>query len=190
MLFDISNLISVLIGGLLVFFGHWFTSRQSAKIEIQRWKQEELREVRRDIVRFREKRAKPVIEALDRMAHTWDFDSIIELADAIGYEGEKPDTKGEEYKQQQRERKQKRFTRIQEDISSANVIHDPDLRKAVTKLLWTSTDPNAIPPKDTPSLQDVSHELENWIFNPKLDYNLIQSRGKVASSKSQSKKET
>lgn len=186
---DFGYIVGVILGGLLVFVTHWFTSRQSAKVETQRWKQEELREVRKDIVRFREERAKPIFEALDRMAHTWDIDSIVELADAVGYEGEKVvDTKSEEYKQQQKERKRKRFGQMQEDISSANIIHDPVLRKAVTQLLWTSTDPDAIPVEGTPSLQDVSRQLENWIFNPVLDYNSLQSKDKTIST-TQSKKE-
>lgn len=122
-------------------------------------------------MRFREERAKPVFEALDRMARIWDIDSLAELADAVGYEGKKVDTKSEEYKQQRRERMQKRFEQTQKDISSASIIHDPGIREVVTQLLWRSTDPDAILPKGSPSLQEVSLRLENWIFNPKLNYN-------------------
>lgn len=80
----VGSVVSAMIGGSLVFLGQWFTSRQSSKTEVQKWKQEEQREVRRDIVRFREDRTKPVFEALDRVAHRWDIDSIIELAEAVG----------------------------------------------------------------------------------------------------------
>ncbi len=173
---DIGNLISVFIGGLLVFAGQWFASRQSAKTEAQKWKQDELREVRRDIVRFREERAKPIFEALDRVAHTWDIDSLVELADAVGYEGKKVDTKSEEYEQQAKERRQKRFERIQKDISSASIIHDPTIRKAVTQLLWRSIDPDVPLTVGSPSIQEVSLRLENWIFNPKLNYNSAQHK--------------
>ncbi|GAH81197.1 unnamed protein product, partial [marine sediment metagenome] len=103
-------------------------------------------------------------------------DSLVELADAVGYEGEKVATESEEYKQRRRERKQKRFEQIRKDISSASIIHDPGIRKAVAQLLWTSTDPDAISPKGSPSLQEVSLRLENWIFNPKLDYNSAQHK--------------
>ena len=166
---DVSNIISVIIGGFLVFAGHWFASRQSTKVEIQKWKQEGLREVRRDIVRFREERAKLVFEALDRAAHRWDVDSIIELADAVGYEGEKVDRNSEEYEQRRKEHKRKYFEQMQKDISSAGVIHDPDIRKAVTQVLWQSTEPEAAPDKGFPTLQDAYLRLENWIFNPRLD---------------------
>jgi len=175
---DIGNIISVFIGGLLVFAGQWFASRQSAKTEALKWKQEKLREVRRDIVKFREERSKPVFEAIDRVAHRWDVDSIIELADAVGYEGEKADNKSEEYKQRRKEQKQKYFDQMKKDISSVSVIHDSDIRKAISRILWQSTDPELIPDKDTPTLQDAYLKLENWIFNPQVDYNSVQHSGK------------
>lgn len=171
---DIGNIVSVFIGGLLVFLGHWFASRQSAKVEAQKWKQEKLREVRRDIVRFREERAKPVFEALDRVAHRWDIDSIIELADAVGYEGEKVNSNSEEYKERRREQKREYFEQMKKDISSARVIHDPGIRKAVSQVLWQSTDPELIAEESSPSLQDAYLKLENWIFNPQVDYNSVQ----------------
>jgi len=34
---DIGNLVSVVIGGLLVFAAQWLVSRQSAKVEVQKW---------------------------------------------------------------------------------------------------------------------------------------------------------
>jgi len=175
---DSGNIISVFIGGLLVFAVQWFASRQSARTEALKWKQEKLREVRRDVVRFREERSKRVFEALDRVAHRWDVDSIIELADAVGYEGEKVDVESEEYKQRKKEQKQKYLGQMKEDISSANVIHDPDIRKAVSRILWQSTNPELIPDKDTPTLQDTYLKLENWIFNPQIDYNSVQHSGK------------
>jgi hypothetical protein len=166
MQFDVGNLLSVLLGGLLVFFAQWFASRQNAKTEAQRWKEEELRETRRDIVRFREERTRPVFEALDRLAEEWDTDSIIDLAEATGYKGEEIDIKSEEYQQKVKERKRKRFEQIQKDISSASRIHEPKVRKAVTELLWAGTDPDNIRPEGAPTLQEVSSRLENWIFNP------------------------
>ena len=174
MQFDVGNLLAVIVGGLLVFAAQWFVSRQNAKTEAQRWKKEELREVRRDIVRFREERTRTVFEALDRLAELWDIDSVSTLAEAIGYDGEKIDPTSEEYKNQLAENKRNRFTQIQKDISSASRIHEPEIRKAVTELLWTGTEPDAIPPEGAPSLQEVSIRLENWIFNPKLDYDSVQ----------------
>ena len=179
-----------MIGGSLVFLGQWFTSRQSSKTEVQKWKQEEQREVRRDIVRFREDRAKPVFEALDRVAHRWDIDSIIELAEAVGYEGEKVNRDGNEYIQQKREQKRKYFDQMQKDISSARVIHDSDIRGAVSQILWQSTDPEAIVRKGSPILQDVYLRLENWIFNPQLDYNAVQLGNRVSESTTSPRKET
>ena len=174
MQFDVSNLLAVLLGGLLVFVAQWFASRQNAKTEAQRWKKEELREVRRDIVRFREERTRPVFEALDRVAEHWDTDSIIALADATGYTGEKVDIESEEYQQQVEERRRKRFEQIQKDISSASRIHEPEIRKAVTELIWTGTEPEGTSLEGTPNLQEVSIRLENWIYNPKLDYDSVQ----------------
>lgn len=174
MQFDVTNLLSVLLGGLLVFAAQWFASRQNAKTEAQRWKKEELREIRRDIARFREERTRPVFEALDRWAEHWDTDSIIYLADATGYTGEEVDTKSEEYQQQQKEIKRQRFEQIQKDISSASRIHEPEIRTAVIELLWTEPEPDDTQSKGTPTLQSVSSRLENWIFNPKLDYDSVQ----------------
>ena len=178
MQFDVSNLLAVLLGGLLVFVAQWFASRQNAKTEAQRWKKEELREVRRDIVRFREERTRPVFEALDRVAEHWDYDSIYDLAEATGYEGDHVDTESEEYKQKLKEIRRKRFEQIRKDISSTSRIHEPDIRKAVTELLWAGIAPHGIPPKGTPTLQEVSTRLENWIFNPKLDYDSVQHNQK------------
>jgi hypothetical protein len=166
MQFDIGNLLAVLLGGLLVFAAQWFASRQSAKTEAQRWKEEEHREVRRDIVRFREERTKPVFEALDRVAHRWDIDSVADLAEATGYKGEKVDIESEEYKQKVKEARQNYFDQMQKDISSAGVIHEPAIRKAVRHILWQSTNPDAIVQKGDPTLQDTYIALESWIFNP------------------------
>jgi hypothetical protein len=174
MQFDIGNLLAVLLGGLLVFAAQWFASRQSAKTEAQKWKQEEIREVRKDIVRFREERTRPVFEALDRLAENWDFDSTFDLAEAIGYEGEHVDRESEEYKQKLKEMRRKRFEQLQKDISSASRIHEPETRRAVAKLLWAGTTPDDILPEGTASLEEVSIKLENWIFNPKLGYNSVQ----------------
>jgi hypothetical protein len=163
---DYGNLISVVTGGLLVFAGQWFSSRQSAKVEAQKWRQEELREVRRGIVRFREERTKPVFEALDRVAHSWDVDSLFGLAEAVGLEGEKVDTENEEYKQRRKRQKEKYFAQMKQDISSAGVIHDPDVRKAVTRVLYESIEAEGYP-QGSPTLQDAYLGLEKWIFNPR-----------------------
>ena len=160
------EIISVIIGGLLVIAGQWIASRQSAKIEVQKLKQDELKEVRRDIVKFREERARPILEALDRVANSWSVDSYVELAENIGIESEKIDTNSEEYRKMTRGRKKQYFEQMQKDISSASVIHDPVLRKAVNKVLWLSLDPDAILQKGDPTLQEVYQGLEDWIFNP------------------------
>lgn len=186
----VGSIVSAMIGGSLVSLGQWFTSRQSARVEERKWRQEELREVRRDVVKFREERSKPVIEALDRVAHRWDIDSIIDLAEATGYEGEKVDRDSEEYKQRKREQKGKYFVQMQKDISSARVIHDSDIRGAVSQILWQSTDPEAIVRKDSPILQDAYLRLENWIFNPQLDYNAVQPGNRVSESTTSPRKET
>lgn len=170
----IGNMVSVILGGLLVFAAQWFVSRQNAKVEERKWRKEELREIRRDIARFREGRARPVFEALDKVAHRWDIDSIIELADSVGYEGEPVDKKSEEYEQRKREQKREYFELMKKDISSASVIHDPDLRNMLMQLMWQSTQPDAMPDESTPTLQDAYLKLEKWIFNPKFQQNSVQ----------------
>jgi len=162
---DVGNIISVLIGGLLVFAGQWFASRQSAKVEEKKWEQEELREVRRDMVRFREQRAKPIIEALDRAAHRWDYESYTELADVVGYEGEVVDITSDEYKRKSYERRKEYFEQLQDDISAASTIHDDSVRKLVTQVLCQSTDPGH-DAQFSKRIGDAYLQLEKWIFNP------------------------
>lgn len=164
MQFDVGNLLSVLVGGLLVFATQWFSSRQSAKTEAKKWKQEELREGRRDIVRFRQERARPIIEALDRATRRWDADSYFELADLVGYEGEKVENSGE-HKEQLQERRRKYMNQLMDDISAATTIHDEKIRKLVTQILWQSTQPEA-DNKYQERLREAYLQLENWIFNP------------------------
>ena len=164
MQFDVSNLVSVLVGGLLVFAAQWFASRQSAKTEAQKWKQEELREGRRDIVRFRQERARPIIEALDRATRRWDADTYFELADLVGYDGEKVEN-SEEHKKQLQERRKKYMNQLVDDISAATTIHDERIRKLVTEILWQSTEPEA-DQKYQERLREAYLQLENWIFNP------------------------
>ena len=166
---DIGNIISVVIGGLLVFGGQWFTSRQSARTEAQKWKKEELREVRRDIVKFREERSKLIIEALDRAAHRWDAESHYELSYVTGYEGEEINVNSPKYKRERKERKRKYYEQLQDDISLAGTIHDENVRKLVTQVLWQSTDPEA-DDQYTKKLQDAYLQLEKWIFNPQVEY--------------------
>lgn len=139
---DIGNIVSVFIGGLLVFAAQWFATRQSGKLEIQKWKQEELREGRRDIVRFREGRAGPIIEALDRATRRWDADSYFELADLVGYQGDKVDN-SEEHKKELNERRKRYMNQLMDDISAATTIHDESVRRLVTQVLWQSTEPEA-----------------------------------------------
>ena len=166
--FDVGNLVSVVIGGLLVFAGQWFASRQSARMEERKWKQEQLREVRRDVVRFREERARPVFEALDRVAHRWDYDSVAELADKMGLVAEKVDTTTDEYKQRQRERKEERFAQMKSDIAVTYTIHDPVVRKTVSQVLWNSTDPDFVPDMGSPTLQDAYLKLEDWVVDAQM----------------------
>lgn len=153
--FDIGNVVSVVIGGLLVFAAQWFLSRQHTK-----------RERREAVRRFREQRARPVFEALDRVAHSWDYDSFAELAEMIGVEGTKVDSNSEDYKQRRREQKRKNFEQLQEDISAANTIPDDAIRKTVKEVLYASVDPNSIIEKDSPTLKDAYLQLERWIFEP------------------------
>ena len=96
---------------------------------------------------------------------------MVELADAVGYEGEKVDTNNEDYKKQDKERKEKHFAEMKSDISAARIIHDPELRRAVMRVLRQSTDPPGVPAKGSPTLQDAYLRLEKWIFDPRLDYN-------------------
>lgn len=166
---DVGNTISILIGGLLVFAGQWFASYKNAKIEERKWRQEALREVRRDVVKFREQRVKPIIEALDRVADRWDVESILELADATGYAGEKIDSSTEEYKRQSHERKAKYFEQMKSDIAAASVIHDPDVRRTITRVLRESIDPEFVTEENSPTLQGAYLKLENWIFNPQIN---------------------
>lgn len=163
---DIGNIVSAIIGGLLVFGGHLFTSRQHTRVEAIKWQQQEERERREAISRFREQRARPVFEALDRAAHRWDFDSYAELGDIVGYEGERVDTKSEEYKRQRSERRKKYFEQLQDDISVADVIHDDAVRKIIKKILYASADADSAIEKDSPTLKDAYLQLEKWIFEP------------------------
>lgn len=155
---------AAIIGGSLVFLGQWFTSRQSAKLETQKWKQEELREGRRDIVRFRQERARPIIEALDRATRRWDAESYFELADMVGYEGETVEN-SEERKKELQERRKKYVDQLVDDISAATTIHDEKVRKLVTQILWQSTQPEA-DNEYQERLREAYLHLENWIFNP------------------------
>ncbi len=173
----IGSIVSAMIGGSLVFLGQWFTSRQSAKVEAQKWKQEELREVRKDIVRFREARSKPIIEALDRAARSWDADSYFELAKMAGYEFESVDVTSEEYIKEDKERQKKYLNQLVDDISATGMIHDEDVRELVTNILWQSTNSDA-DEQYNQKLQDAYLKLEKWIFNPHVDYNSVQSRDK------------
>lgn len=185
---DIGNIISVVIGGLLVFGGQWFVSWQSTRVETQKWKHDELREIRRDMVKFRENRTKPIIEALDRATHEWDFPSYMELADLVGYKGEPVDTESEEYKKEHKEQTKKRLNQLIDDISAAGTIHDRSIRELVTRVLWQSADPDQAD-EYTKNLQDAYLQVEKWIFNPQLDYNSLQSGDNVTGSTTQSKKE-
>jgi hypothetical protein len=179
MTIDAGNILSAFIGGLLVFGGQWFASRQTAKLELSKLKYQEITEQNRmrfqeskdrseSITEFRQKRAKPVFEALDRVSHNWDSDSYFELADSLAYHGKPVDPNDEEYNKKREEWKAKRFQQIQDDISSCNVIHDTKLRQAITKLIWNSIDPDIPPPEGSSSLDEVYTRLENWIFNPQL----------------------
>jgi hypothetical protein len=167
--FDFSNLISVGIGGLLVFAGQWFASRQNAKVEIQKWRKEELKEVRRDIIKFRKERTIRIIEALDRASHRWDAKSYFELLTVTGAEFEAVDTASEEYSNKRKEQKQKYVSQLADDISAASTIHDDSIRELVTNVLWQS--PNSeVDAKYNDNLREAYLKLENWIFNPIQDY--------------------
>lgn len=156
---------SAIIGGSLVFLGQWFASRQSAKTEAQKWKQEELREARRDMVRFRQERAKPIIEALDRATRRWDAESYFQLADLVDYhESEKAET-SEEHREEIKERRRKYIHQLMDDISAATTIHDEKVRKLVLQVLWQSTEPEANKEYHE-RLREAYLQLENWIFNP------------------------
>lgn len=176
---DAGNILSAFIGGLLVFGGQWFASRQGAKLELNKLKHQEIFEQnnmkfqetkdRRDsITKFRQERAKPVFEALDRVSHAWDSDSYLELAESLGYQDTTVDPHDEEHKKRQEEWKNIHFKQIQNDISACQVIHDSELRKAIIKLIWHSIDPDMPPPKGTLSLDEVYTRLENWIHNPQM----------------------
>lgn len=165
MQFDAGNLLSVLVGGLLVFAAQWFASRQNAKTEAQRWKQEELREGRRDIVRFRQERARPIIEALDRATRRWDADSYFELADLVGYHESEVVENSEEHKKDLKGRRRKYMNQLMDDISAATTIHDEKVRKLVMQVLWQSAEPEA-QEKYQERLREAYLQLENWISNP------------------------
>ena len=165
MQFDVGNLISVIVGGLLVFAAQWSASRQSAKTEVQKWKQEELREARRDTVRFRQERARPIIEAIDRANRRWDAESYFQLADSIGYyESEKTDN-SEARKIEIKERRREYIHQLMDDISAANTIHDEKVRNLVVQVLWQSTEPETSQDYYD-RLREAYLQLENWIFSP------------------------
>jgi hypothetical protein len=153
----------VLIAMLSVrFVEHYLQSKR----ETERQKLEKERQTREAISKFREQRARPIIEALDRATHRWDYGTHTELADMVGYEGESVDIQSEEFKQELRESRKKYFEQLQDDISAASTIHDDAIRKLVTQVLWASADPNLIIKEGSPTLKDAYLKLERWIFEP------------------------
>lgn len=176
---DFGNIISVLIGGLLVFGGQWFASRQTVKLELSKLRYQEFIEQNgmrfqetkdrcESITKFRQERAKPVFEALDKVSHRWDSDSYFDLAESLAYRGKTVDPNDKEYKEKQEEWKAKRFQQIIDDISACDVIQDTQLRNAITKLIRNSIEPDMPLPEGSLSLDEVYKRLENWIFNPLL----------------------
>ena len=170
---EITSILSAIIGGLLVFGGQWLASRQHVKTEAKKWELERQREIRQDIVRFREQRTKPVFEALDRAAHAWDVNSMMELAKVTGYEFEVVDPSSEEYKKQAKESKRKYVSQLQDDICATATIHDEKVRNLVANVLWQSPNSDA-DERYEQKLHEAYSQLENWIFNP-----TVESVGKV-----------
>lgn len=152
---DIGNIVSVVIGALLVVSGQWFLSRQNAKTEY-----------REAVRKFREERARPVFEALDRVSRRWDYESYLELADLVRFEGEEINKDSDEYKRQRKERRKRTFEQAQDDISTADTIADEGVRKLVKKVLWANLDPNLVRDQSAPTLHDAYLQLEKWVFKP------------------------
>lgn len=161
---DMGNILSVIIGGLIVLLGQWLNTLKSEKLESIKWKHEESKRHHEAISRFRELRAKPIIEALDRAARRWDFEAHVELMEAAGYRGEHIDVDSNEYKRQVAEGRRKYIEQLQDDISAADTIHDDEIRTLIKDVLWRTVDPD-YRGKDFPDkLKEAYLKLENWMY--------------------------
>jgi hypothetical protein len=161
---DIGSILSVIIGGSLVLLGQWLTTLRSEKLESIKWQHEESKRQHEAISKFRELRAKPIIEALDRAARRWDWEAHVELMDLAGYKEEHIDVDSDEYKRQVAERRRKYIQQLQDDISAADTIHDDEIRTSIKDVLWRSVDPD-YRGKDFPDkLKEAYLKLENWMY--------------------------
>lgn len=163
---DVGNLVSVIIGGLIVLSGQWLTTLRSEKLESAKWQHEESKRQHDAISKFREIRAKPIIEALDRAAHRWDYEAHVELMETAGYHGEDShiDTNSEEYKKQVAVKRGEYVQQLKDDISAASTIYDDEIRTLITNVLWRTVDPD-YRGKDFPEkLKEAYLKLEKWIY--------------------------
>lgn len=155
---------AVAIGGIISLATQWLISRRSERLERAKWQQEEAKERRQAVRHYRERRVQPIIEALDKAIARWDWESLIELADATGYSGEKVENDVEKSKQRQHEARKKLFEEVKRDISAARTIPDHELRQLVVKALWRSIDRDTYDEKLSHDLGEAYQRLENWMF--------------------------
>ena len=99
---DIGNIVSVIIGGVIVIAGQLLLSFFNSRTEKNKLQHEDIRNRSEAIGRFRERRVQPIIDALDRATRRWDADSYFELADMVGFEGHIVDTKSEDYEKERK----------------------------------------------------------------------------------------
>jgi hypothetical protein len=163
---DIGNIVSVIIGGVIVIAGQLLLSFFNSRTEKNKLQHEDIRNRSEAIGRFRERRVQPIIDALDRATRRWDADSYFELADMVGFEGHIVDTKSEDYEKERKKRRQEYFDKLQEDISAVKTIHDKKVRSLATSVLWKSATLDSYNDEYYADLEQAYRELENWIFNP------------------------
>lgn len=148
----------------------WLIARSQYRSAIERLEKQvahEREKERRQAVRqYRERRVEPVIEALDRAMARWDWESLVELSQAIGYSGENVEGGDEERKQRQHEAQKRLFEEVQRDISAARTIPDHELRRFVVSALWRSTDRESYDEKLSLDLGEAYRRLEDWMFGP------------------------
>lgn len=169
--FAFVGLIGAGIGALGVIAGQMISAKQSEHIEYKRWEQEKLKEVRQVIREYRQERAKPVLDALDRASGvcSLDWGELTILMDEVGYQGE--EIKPEEKEAHERERRRlikENWNKSVDDISTVGRIYDSEVKQALYKALWKGVGriPEARKDEDVKEIDNAYKKLEAWIVKP------------------------
>jgi hypothetical protein len=168
--FAFIGLIGAVIGALGVIAGQWISARHSERIEYKRWEQEKLKEVRQAMREYRQERARPVLNALDRASGvcSLDWGDLTILMDEIGYQGEeiKPEEQ-EAYEKEKRKRLKESWNKSVDDISTVGRIYDSEIREALYKALWKGVGRmEARKDEDIKMIDNAYRKLEAWILRP------------------------